>query len=241
MVSPTRRLARRLGGGLLVGAMGAILWAARRGQAPPTAQPAPATSSPASVESQGSQLLQNPRRHSAEPDLTFRGSLAWRSASALLEVAQGSGQSQTGQAGPDDQDPVVVHPTVLHPGWPTPSGAQAADGHACGGVEHRCAASPQAAEHDASRCAGQGRRHGVTTWKRMPVRGRPGGPRGSGCCQPPGRGIRPRAHPERIGRGTALSAVGPGRPGVGPALARIAWTMCLASLSMPGRNPDDMA
>jgi hypothetical protein len=60
MVSPTRRLARRLGGGLLVGAMGAILWAARRGQAPPTAQPAPATSSPASVESQGSQLLAKP-------------------------------------------------------------------------------------------------------------------------------------------------------------------------------------
>jgi hypothetical protein len=241
MVSPTRRLARRLGGGLLVGR-----WARSSGRPaegrrhPPHNQHQP-LHHPPQWSRKAVSSLQNPRWHSAEPDLTFRGSLAWRSASALLEVAQGSGQSQTGQAGPDDGDPVVVHPTVLHPGWPTPSGARAADGHACGGVEHRCAASPQAAEHDASRRAGQGRRHGVTTWRRMPVRGRPGGPRGSGCCQPPGRGIRPRAHPEGIGRGTALSAVGPGRPGVGPALARIAWTMCLASLSMPGRNPDDMA
>jgi hypothetical protein len=228
-------------GGLLVGAMGAILWAARRGQAPPTAQPAPATSSPASVESQGSQLLAKPTSALSRA----RSNVSWLLGVAVSIGFAGGGPALwpgTGRPGQPRRSGSGRNSFgVLHPGWPTPSGAWAAEGHARGGAERRFAAPPQAAEHDASRRAGQGRRHGVTTWRRMPVRGRPGGPRGSGCCQPPGRGIRPRAHPERIGRGTALSAVGPGRPGVGPALARIEWTMCLASLSMPGRNPDDMA
>jgi hypothetical protein len=37
-------------------------------------------------------------------------------------LAQGPSQGQAGQAGPDDQDPVVVHSAVLHPGRPPPSG-----------------------------------------------------------------------------------------------------------------------